>query len=61
MPQPFSSVTRPDEVEYLADLYIYDTENLSWHKTIPRTSADRRSWPSGRYGKSYHKQDISYL
>lgn len=55
VPQPFTTVTRPDEVEYLADMYIYDTENLSWHIVTPEDERPGvvRSWPCRRYGEIY--------
>ena len=31
IPQPFASATKHEDVEYLNDLYVYDTEHLSWH------------------------------
>lgn len=31
VPQPFSSVPLPEEVEYLNDIRVYDTQHLAWH------------------------------
>ena len=44
-PQPFFSSIKHDEVEYLSDIYIYDTQNLSWHNPMPEGVI-----PPGRYG-----------
>ena len=45
VPQPFTSATKHNEVEYLNDIFVYDTENLSWHNPIPEDPC-----PIGRYG-----------
>jgi len=45
VPQPFGSAPRSDEVEYLSDLLVYDSVQVSWHATKPRSNA-----PGGRYG-----------
>lgn len=45
VPQPFSSAIRSEDVEYLSDVYVYDTENLSWHHPEPEGVI-----PPGRYG-----------
>ena len=45
VPQPFTSTARHEDVEYLSDIYIYDTQNLSWHNPTPEGPT-----PPGRYG-----------
>jgi hypothetical protein len=62
-PQPYGSVIRPDGVEYLSDVFIYDTENLSWHPVIPSESdkGEGPSWPCGRYGHATTTLDKNHL
>jgi hypothetical protein len=62
-PEPYGSVIRLDEVEYLSDVYIYDTENLSWHSVMPKQSDHtiRQSWPCGRYGHATATLDKNHL
>ena len=31
VPQPFTSVPAPEEVQYLSDIRVYDTQNMAWH------------------------------
>jgi hypothetical protein len=31
VPQPFTSIPAPHDVEYLNDLCVYDTQHLTWH------------------------------
>jgi hypothetical protein len=52
-PEPFGSVIPPTDVEYLNDLFIYDSENVSWHKVniLESTAGEGINWPCGRYGE----------
>ena len=52
-PEPFASVPAPGDVECLADLFIYDTDNVSWHKVsiTESTEGEGINWPCGRYGE----------
>jgi len=52
VPQPFSSAIKPDDVEYLSDVYVYDTDNLSWHHPEPAGDI-----PPGRYGHAAARLD----
>jgi len=55
VPQPFTSVTAPHEVEYLNDVRAYDLDNTSWHGLRAGSSGgdDERvdAAPPGRYGE----------
>lgn len=52
-PSPFTSVVLPGDVEYLSDLFLYDSENVSWHKVSVAEATDGEGvrWPCGRYGE----------
>lgn len=63
VPQPFASVPLPQEVEYLNDIRVYDTQQLAWHGVRARGKpAGKRGSgveedneimePEGRYGAS---------
>jgi hypothetical protein len=45
VPQPFSFAAKHEDVEYLSDLFVYDSENLSWHQ--PPTP--KGPLPAGRF------------
>lgn len=42
VPQPFSSVPLPEEVEYLNDIRVYDTQHLAWHGVRARGRSQRK-------------------
>lgn len=49
IPQPFAANVRPDEVDFLNDLFVYDRYNSSWHR--PKSNDDKGAVkPLGRYG-----------
>lgn len=53
-PEPFGAVVPPEDVECLADLFVYDSDNVSWHKVsvLEATEGEGVNWPCCRYGNS---------
>ena len=53
-PEPFGAVVPPSDVECLSDLFVYDSDNVSWHKVsvLEASEGEGVNWPCGRYGKS---------
>lgn len=47
VPQPFTMITKQEDIEYLSDICIFDIEGISWHHL---TMATNMTNPEGRYG-----------
>jgi len=63
VPQPFTSIPSPDEVQYLSDIRVYDTQSLAWHGVRAQGKGVGNSnggsdeepvlQPEGRYGMCF--------
>ena len=62
-PAPFASGMPPGDAEYLSDLFLYDSDNVSWHKVsiLEATGGEGVNWPCGRYGMALCSQRRTYL
>jgi hypothetical protein len=58
VPQPFSFAAKHEDVEYLSDLFVYDSENLSWHQPPVSNNGPR---PAGRYESKLSQYIYIYI